>query len=211
MNTIHLYGKLRKQFGPSFNFEVSTAAEALRALNCAFPGEFVAALRTGNYKLVRGAKATGMVLDLDRVNDFNLGRADLHLIPAAAGAANGKGIAKTIIGTALIGGAIFMSGGTLAAPLSMLGAPTAIGMSYGNIAVIGLGIALSGVSSLLAAPAGATEAAAASESFAINGPSNIAQQGAPLALIYGEVITGSTCISFDADVEDIGAYQDAAA
>jgi predicted phage tail protein len=41
LRTIHLHGALKKQFGPSFRFDVATAGEALRALNCAFPGKFV--------------------------------------------------------------------------------------------------------------------------------------------------------------------------
>jgi hypothetical protein len=45
------------------------------------------------------------------------------------------------------------------------------------------------------------------DSFTINGPSNGARQGQAIPLIYGEVITGSVTVSFDADIEDIGSYQ----
>ncbi|MEH2517542.1 putative phage tail protein [Bradyrhizobium sp. AZCC 1610] len=211
LRSIHLHGHLKKQFGAKHRFDVRTAAEALRALNCAFPGDFVTALQTGSYKLVRGDKRSGMHLDLDLVNTFKLGIADLHLIPVAAGASNSKGIAKTIIGTALIGTAIFMSGGTLAAPLAGMGGvafPVAgMSVTWGNIALLGLGVALSGVSTMLAGNTNKPEEQKNEDSFTINGPSNGARQGMAIPLIYGEVITGSVTVSFDADIEDIGAYQ----
>ncbi|MEH2542824.1 hypothetical protein [Bradyrhizobium sp. AZCC 1699] len=206
LRSIHLHGRLKKQFGASHRFDVATAAEALRALNCAFPGAFVTALQTGSYKLVRGDKRSGMHLDLDLVSSFNLGAADLHLIPVAAGAANNKGVTKAIIGTVLVGAAIFMSGGALAAPLT-IGGQSLLGATWGNIALLGLGVALSGVSTMLAGDTKPKEDAESHESFTINGPTNMAAEGTAIPLIYGEVITGSINVSFDADIEDIGTYQ----
>ena len=209
MRTVHLYGRLGKQFGSKHRFDVRTAAEALRALNCAFPGQFVEALQTGHFKLVRGDKRSGMILaEINLINQFGLGGADLHLIPSAIGAGNGKGVAKTIIGVALIGGAIFMSGGTLATPLASTGLLS--GVTWGNIALVGIGVALSGVASLMAKPAASTEKAK-DNSFSINGPNNMGTQGTAIQLIYGECVAGSVCVSFDADIEDIGAYQGATA
>ncbi len=207
LRTIHLHGQLKKQFGASYRFEVATAAEALRALNCAFPGAFLQALETGSYKVVRGDKRSGMQLDLDLVNKFKLGMADLHIIPVASGAANSKGVTKTIVGTALIGAAIFASGGALAAPIGGLsGVPIIGGMTWGNVALLGLGLALSGVSTMLAGDTKSGDKPN-DDSFNINGPSNGGRQGQAIPLIYGEVITGSVNISFDADIEDIGTYQ----
>jgi predicted phage tail protein len=202
--TVHLHGRLKKEFGASHRFDVATAAEALRALNCAFPGRFLAALEKGSYKMVRGDKRNGMVLDIDLVTRLKLGAADLHLIPVAAGAANGKAIGKGILGTVLIGAAIFMSGGSLAAPLALGG--QSLGLTWGSIAAVGLGLALSGVSSLLADAKADSASQKDDSSFTINGPSNVAGQGSAIPLIYGEVIVGSSVVSFDANIEDIGAY-----
>ncbi len=83
------------------------------------PCDFVRALEHGTFKLVMGEKKSGVSLDLELVNQLRLGLADLHLIPVAAGAADSKGVVKTVLGVALIGGAVFMSGGTPAAPLSV--------------------------------------------------------------------------------------------
>jgi predicted phage tail protein len=211
MRTIHLHGRLKKQFGPKHRFDVGTAAEALRALNCAFPGDFVTALQTGSYKLVRGDKRSGMNLDIDLTCKLQLGGADLHIMPAPEGAANSKGVAKTIVGSVLIGSAIFFSGGGLAAPLSAMSTEAfAIGgmsVTWGNIALVGLGLALSGASSLLAKTDSSASDSKSEESYSINGPDNVARQGSAISLIYGEVITGIVTISFDADIEDIGSYQ----
>ena len=207
IRTIHLHGHLKKQFGPKHRFAVATAGEALRALNCAFPGRFVAALREGSYKIVRGDRRNGLALDLDLVNSFNLGLADLHIIPMVSGSSSGrgKGATKPIIGAALIGGAIFMSGGTLAAPLT-LGSLSVPGISWGTVAALGLGIALQGVATLMSKPT-SIEDAKDDSSFNLNGASNTGNQGDAIQLIYGRTMVGSVNVSFDNDIEDIGAYQ----
>lgn len=211
LRVVHLHGKLKKEFGPSFRFDVATAAEALRALNCAFPGKFVAALEGGYFKLVRGDRYSGMQLDMELVNELKLGAADLHLIPVAKGAsASGKGTTKIVLGAALVGGAIFLSGGTLAAPLSMMGnvAVPGLGITWGSIAAVGLGLTLAGVSTLLSKPAVNT----ASNSVNINNGNigNSGQQGDAVQLIYGEVLTGTVPISVASDVEDIDVYANSA-
>ncbi len=208
MRTVHLHGKLKKQFGASYRFDVATAQEALRALNCAFPGKFVEALQTGSYKLVRGALRTGMQLDLELINGLKLGSADLHLIPVAKGALTSqqsKGTTKIVLGAALIGGAIFLSGGALATPLSAAAPGLLGGMTYGNIAAIGLGLTLAGVSTLLTKPAVSKQSDA---SPTLNGIGNTGTQGAAIQLIYGDVLVGSVPISISSDVEDIAVYSD---
>jgi predicted phage tail protein len=209
LRTIHLHGHLKDSFGPSFRFDVATAAEALKALNCAFPGKFVAAIREGSYKIVRGALRTGAVLDMELINELKLGSADLHLIPIAEGAAmsqTAKGTTKIVLGAALVGGAIFMSGGIMATPLAASG--LASGITYGNIAMIGLGIALAGVSTLLTKPAVNTS----SNSLSVSGGDigNSGGQGNAIPLIYGEVLVGSVPISVSSAVEDIDVYANSA-
>ncbi|MDA9453074.1 hypothetical protein XI00_02010 [Bradyrhizobium sp. CCBAU 21359] len=213
LRTIHLHGKLGKEFGASHRFDVATAGEAFRALNCAFPGRFVKALEQGAYKIVRGDKCNGMQLDLDLVNQLKLGLADLHIIPVAKGAASNtaKGTTKIVLGAALVGGAIFLSGGMLATPIGALsGVPLLGGMSYGTVAAIGLGLALSGASTLLSKPAG--EQTQASNGLSVNGGNigNSGRQGDAIPLIYGECFVGSTPVQAWSDVEDISVYADSA-
>ncbi|MHC4051492.1 tail assembly protein [Bradyrhizobium sp. 25ACV] len=210
LRTVHLHGKLGKEFGASHRFHVATAAEALRALNCTFPGRFLKAIEQGAYKIVRGDKRSGMQLDVDLVNQFNLGHADLHLIPVARGAKNetAKGTTKIVLGAALVGGAIFLSGGMLATPLAASGILS--GATYGTVAAIGLGLALSGASTLLTKPPG--EQTQASNSLSVNGGNigNSGRQGDAIPLIYGECLVGSTPVQAWSDVEDISVYADSA-
>lgn len=209
LRTVYLYGKLGKDFGKSHRFDVATAGEALRALNCAFPGRFVKSLQEGYYEVVRGDRRNGMKLDLELVTGFNLGLADLHIIPRAKGAAmsqTAKGTTKIVLGAALVGGAIFMSGGLLATPLAASGILS--GTTYGTVAAIGLGLALSGASTLLTKPA--AQETQASNALSVNGGNigNSGRQGDAIPLIYGEVMVGSTPIEVWSDVEDISVYAD---
>jgi predicted phage tail protein len=206
LRSIHLHGALKKQFGPSHRFDVATAAEAFRALNCAFPNRFLKALEQGAYKIVRGDKRNGMQLDLDLITSFRLGHADLHIIPVPKGASqSGKGTTKVVLGAALVGAAVFFSGGTLATPLAGTGLLS--GLTYGNIALVGVGLAIAGAATLLSKP---TQATGASNDATVNGGNigNSGQQGDALPLIYGEVLCGSKPISVASDIEDIDVYAD---
>ena len=213
IRTIHLHGHLKESFGPSFRFDVATAGEALRALNCAFPGKFIAAIREGSYNLVRGALSTGAALDMELITELKLGSADLNIIPAAEGAAmsqTAKGTTKVVLGATLVAGAIFMSGGTLAAPLSMMGSAAipGLGITYGNIAMVGLAVALAGVSTLSTKPPVSTASNGLTASGSAIG--NAGQQGNAIPLIYGECMVGSTVVSVSSTVEDINVYANSA-
>ena len=215
MRTVYLYGALGAQFGESFEFEITTAAEALRALNCAFPSDFVKALEGNAYRVVRGVPDNGMDLDIDLINQFRLGEADLHIIPIALGAQmsqTAKGTTKIVLGAVLIGGAIFLSGGTLAAPLSMLGGSAfsvaGLSVTWGNIALIGLGLVLAGASTLMTKPAVQTASNDVSVSGGATGETG--QQGSAIPLIYGEVLTPGIPVSVSSDTEDIDVYANSA-
>lgn len=209
LRNIHLHGALKKQFGPVFQFDIETAGEAFRALNCAFPGKFVEAIRDGSYQIIRGRRHGGFPIDsVELLTGFKLGNADLHIIPVATGSsAKGRGTAKTIIGVAIIGAAIFFSGGTLAAPLLPgLG----LGLTWGSAAALGVGTALMGVG-MMKAPSEAPEAEALSKqstSFSFNGPMNTNAQGGPVPLTYGQGIFGTTTVSSAIDIEDMDSYHD---
>lgn len=204
MRNVYLHGHLGEQFGTEFRLSVETVGEAIRAFNANFKG-FLDALKEGEYELVRGDQSSGMRLGLDDVNAFRLGAADFHLVPVVAGSKNGGGIIKTVIGVALIGAAIFFSGGTLAAPLAGMSQaiPGLMGLSYGNMAMLGLSLAVAGVASMLAKTPPAAASAASENSFSLGGPGNTYEQGNPVPLVYGEVITGSVLVSAGLDIEQI--------
>ena len=213
MRIVHLHGALGQEFGDSYQFEVATAGEALRALNCAFPGKFLAHIRRHSYRVVRGDPEDGFHLDADLLNSLKLGKADLHFIPVAQGAEmskNAKGTTKLVLGGVVLGGAIFLSGGTLAAPLSGLSTaiPGALGLTYGNLALVGFGLMLAGVSTLLTKPAAQT----ASNDVSVSGAADAAtgSEGSAIPLIYGETLAPGIVISVASDSEDIDVYANSA-
>lgn len=202
MRTVYLYGHLRKAFGHKFRFAANTPGEAIRLLNVNFPG-FEGALRKGRYRLVVGDRMrTGDVWGLEEL-EMRLGRADFHLVPVAAGSRGKGGVLKTILGVALVGAAIFFSGGTLAAPLGgLMGAGGSLTFA-GNIAGLGLVTALAGVSQMISPQQKSETGTKKEDSYSLSGPTNIPGQGYPVPICIGEGIWGGIPISTGYDVEDI--------
>lgn len=197
MRKVYLHGALGARFGESYDLEVRTAGEALRALAANFP-DFQQAIADGAWHIVRGEIESGFSLDIEQVTGLGLGKGDLHILPAVAGSKN-DGLLKTIVGVALIGAAFAFSGGALAAPIVMGGMQT--GLTFGNLAMIGGALALAGVSTMLAPEE--KDKKDRDSSFVFSGPSNNYTQGSPIPVVIGEVITGSLVVSGGLDVERI--------
>lgn len=201
MRTIVLHGRLGRKFGGEFRLAVSTVAEAMRALGSQMPG-FYEELKKGSYEVIRGDRKKGFWLSQDDISGFNLGNAELHIVPVARGSKNNGGTLKVVLGVALFAAAVFFSGGTLAAPLAGL-LTSAGGLTFaGNVAVMGLAMALTGVSQMLT-PDKKAEENKQTQSYSISGPGNTTSQGAPVQLVYGECICGSILISAGLDIEPI--------
>jgi len=199
MRTIHLHGSLGEKYGKSFKLAVTTAGEAIRALSVNFP-TFRKDIHEGAWHVVRGKDVDkGVSFDENQVAAFRLGKGDLHIVPFIAGSKRG-GLLEVILGITLVGAAFAFTGGALAAQISIGGA--SLGMTGGQVALLGAAVALSGVSSLLA-PEEKAEETDGSTSFTTSGPGNTYNQGAPVPLVYGEVITGGVLISGGVDIERI--------
>lgn len=196
MRRVILHGRLKRQFGPEFRLDAATVGECIRGIGVQVKG-FLAALKEGSYEVIRGERRTGLRLAETDINTLRLGQADLHLVPVAAGRAKG-GALKAILGVALVGVAIFASGGTLAAPLAGL---TGGGM-WGSVAVLGLGLAVSGAAQMMTKKE-SSDTGKKEDSFAFSGPTNGTEQGTAVPLIYGRVMCGSIAASTGLDIEDI--------
>lgn len=199
MRKVYLHGAIGEKYGKRFELDVQTAAEALRALAANFP-DIVGDFKEGSWHVVRGEEIdTGMSLGEEDIATFRLGKGDLHFVPVVAGSKRG-GLLKVILGVALIGVGFFMGG--FAAPIfggtGLLG-----GVTYGHLMIFGAALALGGAAQLLS-PEKKTDETDKESSFMMNGPGNTYDQGYPVPLIYGEVITGSVLISAGVDVEKIG-------
>lgn len=198
MRKIYLHGSLGEKYGKAFDLDVRTAGEAIRALSANF-SDFQTTLRDGAWHVVRGKKpATGIELGVEDISSFNLGKGDLHIVPAVAGSKKNGGLLKVILGAVLIGAAFMFTGGALSAPL-MGGALG--GITGTQMALMGAAVAVAGISSMLAPEEKASDDDESSHTMA--GPGNTYDQGAPVPLVYGEVITGGVLISGGVDIERI--------
>lgn len=196
---IHLHGALGERYGKVIELNVNYAGEAVKALAIQIPG-FGDEIRAGAWHVVRAKSDPdrGVDLDEDMLNSYRLGSADLHIMPVVAGSKR-SGLLKIILGVALIGGAFLMSGGALGTAIGGAGSALS-GVTWGNVAMVGVALAASGVSQMLA-PDEETEKK--DESYMLTGPENTYAEGSPVPLVYGEVITGGVLVSVGLDVEDI--------
>lgn len=199
MRTVHLHGKLRK-YAKTIQLDVATAGEAVRALAVNFP-EILEDIKAGTWRVVRGDRKNGMNMGEEDVAMMKLGNADLHFLPAVAGRKSGSsgGILKTILGVALIavsfGTAPFLGTAIMGGALG--------GATWGSaLGMVGLSLALTGISSMLA-PESATENDE-KNSFIMNGPTGAVGQGNPVPLVYGgPIIVGSVMISGGIDIDQL--------
>ena len=200
LTDVHLHGALGERFGHSFRVDVVSPAEAVHALGVQIKG-FLAHLAEGAYRIVRGPLRGGEDLGEDELR-LGLGRAnEINFIPAMAGAGS-SGLIKVIAGAALVAAAVAFSGGTLAAPLfTVMGAS----VTFGNVALLGLGVALAGASALLAQPPAQNAGTIDPKSGSLFGNStNTATQNGPVPVICGRFVTTPLLISFGLDAERVG-------
>jgi Phage-related protein, tail component len=188
MNTIHLYGSLGREFGTGFKFSITTLSEAIEALRANFPS-FFDFIRNKHFRLVVGkSERKGLELEEAMLPGFKLGKQDLHIVPVTKGSKRG-GLGKIITGIALIGLSMVTGGAVGAAMGTSLWGGTTVGSLAGSI---GVGMALTGVASLIAPEMSAPDD---KKSFAMSGPQVTTREGSIVPIAYGEVITGGVLIN----------------
>lgn len=199
MKTIILTGRLGKKFGRTFKFDVASPAEAVRAL-CTLIDGFEQEIRKGAYRIIKQYQDGNLLSHSE--NDLALSFGErahvLRIEPAKIGAKSG--IFNVILGVVLVGAAFLLTGGTLAAT-----AFTAFGygVTGGQLALVGGLMALSGVSSMLASTMMQQDSETEPSSFMISSPTNWAEQGHPVPLVYGyNVFCGSVVVSSGINTED---------
>lgn len=209
MRTIVLHGDLADRFGSTFELDIKSPAEAMRALIVQIKG-FRRCLREGHYRIIKVKDDRASSLDLEDLK-LRLGRGrELHVVPVIAGAASGWG--KILAGVAIIGLAIAapyalgLAGGLGA---SAIGGATIFGagITFGQVAGVGLAIALSGVAQMLSpAPtlSGGSASTDRNESFLFGSQDNVTAQGVAVPVVFGTWYTGSVVISAGMTIEQIG-------
>ena len=192
MKTVYLHGSLGECFGEAFELEVDSPAEAVRALTANLGEPFLAALRDGAFRVANGDDE----LTVEAL-PMTTGAATIHIEPVIAGAGD---VFKVIAGIALVATA-FIAPGLGATAFTVLGST----ITYGNIALFGIALTLSGVGGLLAPTPGVSdygerERPDARPSFVFNGAVNTIEQGGPVPLVYGQHRVGSVVVSGGLDV-----------
>jgi predicted phage tail protein len=217
---VYVYGSVGRTFGRHFRLDVSSPAEAVRALMMLRPG-LRAALREGYWRVIVGAPHIKNAIQVHTIA-MQVGSLPIHLVPAT-GAAGGDGIGKIAAGVVLIGASIVTAGLAAPAGFAALGAlstfgtamtgATFMGISAANVAVLGASMVLGGVAGMLAQPpqgipgvnASPTDSAPPLDrpSFLFNGIVNNTQQGGPVPLVFGTHLVGSIVVSGSVDASDI--------
>ena len=201
IRTVYLHGRLANEFGSSpVSLDISSPVEAVRALSAIHPN-FKSEIRLGSYHIL--VKSESGQFDIGEEDlRLNLGGArEVHIIPVIAGSKN-SGMMKVVLGVVLAAGAFFMApvaaaGGLGATALGVGG----IGISYGQIAMIGVALALTGVSQMLSP---SKKKDKKDESYVIGNADNVSEQGVPVPIVIGRFLTGSVVMSMGVSTEQIG-------
>lgn len=198
MKTIILTGRLGKKFGRHFSLDVATPAEAIRAF-CVMIEGFEAELRKGAYRILRVMSDGSLISHSERDLQLEFGSATtLRIEPTVKGSKSG--LFNIVLGVILVGAAFAFTGGVLSATVFSAFGATVTGS---QLALIGGLMALSGAASMIspqmqANPSSTNEPA----SFMINTPTNWAEQGHPVPLVYGNPFCGSIVVSNGITTED---------
>lgn len=209
MREVHLHGALKARFGGPFLLDVAHPAEAIRALAVQIK-DFKQTIHDGSWHILRGDLECASPCNVETLCLQFGSLRELHILPEIEGGKKG-GAGKAILGVLIIAVAVIAApvtgGGSLAlgsTAFTVLGST----VTFGQIALFGLSLALTGVSQLLAPSpskpdAGANEAPDRRPSFLINGEINTTEQGHPVPLGFGRFRVGSQVISSGLDVERI--------
>jgi predicted phage tail protein len=149
---IHLHGAAGEKFGSPYRFAADTPREALSALIRQKPG-FKKFVEQADWRIVRGPLDRGMDSDIEMLG-LRFGTVtELHLIPVASGAGRGKSIGKVVLGVALVGASLVTAGAAAGAGVGLgaaLGGEIGIGgITFANVLVAGIGLAICGTSRLM--------------------------------------------------------------
>tara|TARA_A100000172_G_scaffold62289_1_gene41711 strand:- start:2868 stop:3503 length:636 start_codon:yes stop_codon:yes gene_type:complete len=198
MKIIKVYGELRKKLGQAtFELDVDNPSHAIKALCINFPeltNWFLNYDEQGNGFKVTVGKQKIYKTNLKPMLEPWSERDVMHIVPVIKGA--GRGFGQILAGALLIGLAVFggpaVGGflGTSGLGKGLFGAGLSKALGY-----IGSALLFGGISELLSPAPPSFNEASKLQSFSFSGVVNVAEQGLPVPICYGRVITGSVVIS----------------
>lgn len=200
MFTVKLYGALREKFGKEFRMSARSAASAIRGRAMQDPA-FGNAVLSGVFRVLSGdSLKSAYSYTEETIGAYSASDQIIHVIPVAGGAKRG-GLFGFLAGIVIMVAAVIMSPWTGGASFAAaMAAETAIfGITYGGFFLFGLGLTLLGVSQMTAKTPRASETkydrAEDNASAVIDGPQNVASQGAAIPLVYGKMMAGSVLVA----------------
>lgn len=193
---IHLYGYLAEKYGKKHTLFVNSVPEAIRALKANFP-DFYSNIRDGQFHILRGADLNTCKEIPESELTMLFPSEDFHIMPVVEGGKSGW--TNIIIGVCLIAISIYAPGmGTVIAGKLTVG---------GVVASVGVSLVIGGVAMLLTSSPDANYANREDPdkraSFIFDGAQNRMEQGGPVPLVYGEMLTGSVVVAGAVDVEQM--------
>ena len=216
MKVVKVYGELKKQLGGqgTFELDVNTPAEAIRALTANFKGLAKWMIESEQHGVGYKVQLGKEVIPESEIETLLLPwseREVFSITPVIMGA--GRGFGTIMLGVALIGlsfvtfgGSALFAGGT-GAGLSGALAGKAIWAGAGSkmLGMIGLGLVFSGIGQMLSPPPPDLDMKQANklQNYSFSGVTNTAQVGTAIPIAYGRLFVGSSVISSGLDVDEV--------
>ena len=206
MKVVKVYGALRERLGGqgTFELDVKTPAEAIRALCANFEGLAAWFVNSGDegiaYKVFVG-KDPVYEDSLERLNYPWSDKEVFKISPVMVGAGGNRGVIGIIIGAALITLAFTTGGASLAGLTAGTAfAGEAVAAWAFSAATIGASLVLGGVADLLSPAPTQSETPDPVTNGSFSGIDNVSFQGAPVPICYGKCFVGSAIMSAGLDV-----------
>jgi len=206
MKVVKVYGALKKRLGGqgTFELDVNTPAEAIKALTANFQGLdkwMVDSEQHGvGYKVQLGKEMIGEEQIESLLHPWSE-REVFSITPVVTGA--GRGFTNILIGAALIGLSFATAGASAGLGFSVssagVGFTAAEGFAiYAQLANFGLLMVLGGIAQMLS-PTDELDMKEAThlQNYSFSGIVNTSQVGTPVPIAYGRVFVGSSVISSD--------------
>ncbi|MBP98775.1 hypothetical protein CMK18_22735 [Candidatus Poribacteria bacterium] len=217
MKVVKVYGALKKKLGGqgTFELDVNTPAEAIKALTANFKGLAKWMVESEQHGVAYKVQLGTEVVGEDQIDTLLYPwseREVFSITPVMSGA--GRGWGQVLLGAALIGLSFVTFGGTAFAGVSLgstfgSGAAGAglYGAAWGSKALgaIGLSMMIGGISQMLSPPPPDLDIKQANklQNYSFSGVTNTSQVGTAIPIAYGRLFVGSSVISSGLDVDEV--------
>ena len=198
LSKIKVYGRLARFLGErTFEAEISSPTDAFKFLLANFPSveahimEQSYCVKIGDYEIS------------ETELDIPVGQQEIKIVPVVAGSR--RGVGRFILGTVLIGAAVFAP--TVGLGLGQGTSAFLFGTSGGGALLaaagnLGIYLALQGAAQMLTPTEELGGAFDDPASFTFNGIQNTIRAGVAIPVVYGEIFTGSLVVSGGIDTDD---------